>query len=127
MTGLKGWLADFPGQNGGVVTALVLIFGTGVNVNVRFARGLPFPDGYEPFLWVLLALAGVNVVGMVGKRYTDIGYKQAGQPTVTAEGPSTVNVTAAAPAAGVVGAAPAPAQPVTVPDLAKIPASEKGP
>lgn len=118
MIGLKGWLQDFPGQNGGVVTALLLIIITGLVVIVRLALGLVFPDGYDTWIWALIALAGVNVVGMVGKRFTDINYKQAGTSPVNVEGPSTVSVTAqpaaraAAPASDGVGAPSAPAQPV---------------
>ena len=111
---LKSALADFPTQNGGTVTALVLILLTGFIVCAKLALGQPFPDGYDGWLTLLGALAGVNVVGMVGKRFTDIGYKQAGTSPVTVEAPSSVTVTAApvaAPAAEGVGAAPAPAQP----------------
>lgn len=111
MIGLKGWLQDFPGQNGGVVTALLLILITGLVVIVRLAIGKVFPDGYDTWIWALIALAGVNVVGMVGKRFTDINYKQAGTSAVTVEAPSTVSVTAAAPASDGVGAPSAPAQP----------------
>lgn len=117
MIGLKGWLQDFPGQNGGVVTALLLILITGLVVIVRLALGLVFPDGYDTWIWALIALAGVNVVGMVGKRFTDINYKQAGTSPVNVEGPSTVSVTAqpaapaAAPVSDGVGAPSAPAQP----------------
>ncbi len=102
--GLKSALADFPTQNGGTVTALVLILLTGFIVCAKLALGQPFPDGYDGWLTLLGALAGVNVVGMVGKRFTDIGYKQAGTSPVTVEAPSSVTVTG-------VGAAPVPAAP----------------
>lgn len=114
MSRLKTWLQDFPGQNGGVVTALVLILITGLVVVVRLAAGARFPDGYDTWIWALIALAGVNVVGMVGKRFTDIGYKQAGTPAITVEAPSTVTVTPAAPAAAGVAAPAAPAQPAAI-------------
>lgn len=102
---VKRWLSDFPGQNGGTVTALFLILMTGLVVVVKLALGHPFPANYESWFLVLVALAGVNVAGMGIKRVTDYGYKAAGTSAVTVEAPSSVTVQTAAPpaAAPVVG------------------------
>jgi hypothetical protein len=103
------WLSEFPGTNAGHAAAIILILLTGVIVAARLALGLPFPDGYGEWLLFVATLAGVSTAGMGIKRVTDIGYKNAGQPSVTVEAPSTVTV--AAPAAGGVAAPPALAQP----------------
>lgn len=89
---LKTFMADFPTQGGGVVVGLTLIFFTGLVVIVRLALGAKFPDNYETWIWALVALAGVTTAGMVGKRATDIRYKQAGSPKVNVEAPSVVKV-----------------------------------
>lgn len=93
---LKIFLADFPNQNGAVVAAIILILLTGLTVVIRLALGLVFPDGYDTWIWALVGLAGVNVLGMVGKRATDINYINAksAQPQITVEAPSTVKVEA---------------------------------
>ena len=95
MNGLKSFLSDFPNQNGTVVTALILILLTGLVVVVRLAFGRTFPENYDTWIWALVALAGVNVVGMVGKRATDISYVAAKNtgPAVNVAAPSTVTVT----------------------------------
>lgn len=93
---LKEFLSDFPNQNGAVVAAIFLIILTGLTVVIRLALGLAFPDGYDTWIWALVGLAGVNVLGMVGKRATDINYitakTQSPAPQVTVEAPSTVKV-----------------------------------
>lgn len=91
---LKEFLADFPNQNGTVVAAIFLIMITGLTVVIRLALGLIFPAGYDTWIWALVGLAGVNVLGMVGKRATDINYitAKASQPQITVEAPSTVKV-----------------------------------
>jgi hypothetical protein len=89
---IKDFMADFPTQGGGVVVALTLIFFTGLVVIVRLALGAKFPDNYDTWIWALVALAGVTTAGMVGKRATDIRYKQAGSPKVNVEAPSVVKV-----------------------------------
>lgn len=90
---IKAFAQDFPTQGGSVVVALILIFFTGLTIIVRLALGMKFPDGYETWIWALIALAGVTTVGMVGKRATDYGYVKAKNPSpVNVEAPSTVNV-----------------------------------
>jgi hypothetical protein len=113
MTGLKAWLQDFPGQNGATATALVLIFVTGLTVVGKLILGQPFPDGYDTWIWALIALAGVNVAGMVGKRATDIEYRKAGTSPVSVDNATvtaTVSTAQPAPAAAPVAAGAAPAQ-----------------
>lgn len=100
---MKQWLQDFPGTAAGHVTALFLILLTGLIVDVRLALGLPLPPGYESWFVLLATLAGVATAGMVGKRLSDVAYKQAGTSPVTVGGPSTVTVEATP--------APAPASP----------------
>jgi hypothetical protein len=95
MNTLKKWLADFPGQNGAVVVALFLILITGLVVVVKLALGQNFPENYDSWLVLLASLAGINVVGMIGKRATDFNYKAAGTSPVNVEAPSTVTVTQA--------------------------------
>jgi hypothetical protein len=124
MTGFKEFCKDFPTQGGIAVVSLILIFFTGVAVIGRLGAGQPFPDGYEPWLVFLGALATGTFAGMIGKRLSDFRYKQAGTSPVSVGGPSTVTVTndpasRVAPDAGGVGALPAPAPPVT-PDAAEI-------
>lgn len=92
---MKKWLSDFPTHNGAVVTALVLILGTGLTVIGKLILGQVFPDGYDTWIWALVALAGVNVAGMIGKRATDREYKAAGTSPVSAPN-SQVNVEVAA-------------------------------
>jgi hypothetical protein len=91
---IKDFMTDFPTQGGGVVVALTLIFFTGLVVIVRLALGVEFPDGYETWIWALIALAGVTTAGMIGKRATDFRYKEAGRSPspVTVQAPSTVTV-----------------------------------
>lgn len=97
---MKAWLQDFPSTNAAAFVALVLIFATGLTVILRLAFGKIFPDGYDTWTWALVALSGVNVAGMVGKRATDIEYKKAGTSPVSVGGPSDVTVnTGNAPAA----------------------------
>lgn len=108
MKKLKEFLSDFPNQNGGVVVALFLILTTGIVIEVRLARGLAFPDGYESWLIFLGSLAGISTVGMIGKRATDFTYAQAKNAPAT-----TVNQT---------GTFEAPA--VAVPKVPKEPAPE---
>ncbi len=91
---MKKFMSDFPTQGGQVVVALLLIFITGLIVAGRLLRGLSFPDGYEAWLFFLGALAGVANIGMIGKRFTDFRYKQAGTSPVNVEAPSQVNVEA---------------------------------
>lgn len=91
---IKSLMGDFPTQGGGVVVALTLIFFTGLVIIVRLALGTKFPDGYETWIWALIALAGVTTAGMIGKRATDFRFKQAGNPSpVNVEAPSSVTVT----------------------------------
>lgn len=71
MNRIKAFLDNFPTQGGTVFVALVLILSGGLAVNVRLAMGLPFPTGYEPWLVLLGALAGVTTTGMVLKRATE--------------------------------------------------------
>jgi hypothetical protein len=108
---MKTWLQDFPTQNAASATALLLILVTGTVVVIKLALGQIFPDGYDTWIWAMVALAGVNVAGMVGKRFTDIEYKRAGTSPVNVEAPSNVNVnqTANAPVQ--------PSQPSTDRDL----------
>lgn len=93
---MKRWLQDFPTHNGSVVLALCLIALTGLIVCVRLIRGANFPDGYDTWIWALIALAGVNAAGLGIKRATDASYKAAGTPTVETKGSTTVNVEAEA-------------------------------
>lgn len=74
---IKEFAKDFPTQGGSVVVALILIFFTGLTIIVRLALGTKFPDGYETWIWALIALAGVTTAGMVGKRATDREYAKA--------------------------------------------------
>lgn len=114
MTGLKGWLEDFPGQNATVASALLLFLLTGLVVIALLALERPFPAGYEAWFVTLATFAGIATGGMGIKRLTDFRYKAAGTSPVTVEAPSTVTVTntGAAPAADGVAAPSAPAQPV---------------
>ena len=90
---IKAFAQDFPTQGGSVVVALILIFFTGLTIIVRLALGMKFPDGYETWIWALIALAGVTTAGMVGKRATDYGYVKAKNPSpVNVEAPSTVQI-----------------------------------
>jgi hypothetical protein len=122
MNRLKEFLGDFPNQNGAVVTGLFLILTTGLVVDVMLILGKPFPDGYDTWIWALIALAGVNVVGMIGKRATDIELAKAkNPPTVEAASTVTTAVTTStsttAPATAPVPAAPM--QPPPVPPAAR--------
>lgn len=108
MTGIKGFLVDFPTANGRIVSTILLIWFTGIVVAVRLALGEAFPDGYDTWLWVLVILAGVDSAHVVGKRLSDFRYKAAGTPAVETGGPTTV--VQGAPAAG---AAPASSTTVT--------------
>lgn len=89
---MKAWLSDFPGHNASVAIALALIGLTGLIVCLRLGLGLVFPDGYDGWLMLLGALAGVNVAGLGIKRATDFRYKAAGTAAVNVEGPSNVTV-----------------------------------
>lgn len=85
--------------------------------------------GLGLFLGVMM---GIDLAQFTSKRFSDSGYAAAKNPSpVNVGGPSTVSVTAtpvAAPASDGVGAPAAPAQPAApVPDLAHLPAPEKGP
>ncbi len=100
MTGLKGWLQDFPSHNGSVVAALTLILLTGFVVLVKLAIGHIFPDGYDTWIWMLAALAGINVGGMIGKRATDTEYVTAKASQVKVENAEKIETS------------PAPTQPV---------------
>lgn len=91
MNRLKSFLADFPNQNGATVTGLLLILLTGAVVIVKLAMGQPFPDGYDSWLLFLGTLAGVSMVGMVGKRATDIDLAKA-----KASAPAPVTIEAGA-------------------------------
>jgi len=88
---LKAFLSDFPNQNGATVTGLLLILVTGAVVVVRLAMGQPFPDGYDSWLLFLGTLAGVSMVGMIGKRATDIDLAKA-----KASAPAAVTIEAGA-------------------------------
>lgn len=103
MSRLKNFLQDFPGTNATVAAAIVLVLLTGLIVCAKLALGQPFPSGYDTWIWALVALCGVNVAGVVGKRLTDVEYKKAGTSPVTVGGPSTVTV-ATAPSATTVTA-----------------------
>lgn len=95
---LKFWLQDLPTTALGHVVALALILLTGLVVVVRLACGKIFPGGYDAWLTLLAALAGVSTIGMIGKRLTDREYRAAGTSPVNVGGPSTVNVTTETPA-----------------------------
>lgn len=82
---MKVWLQDFPGTNAGHALALLLIGLTGVIVDIRLLLGKPLPDGYGEWFILLGALAGVSTIGMIGKRLSDVGYKQAGASPVNIE------------------------------------------
>lgn len=97
MNGLKGWLSDFPTANGRVVATIVIMLATAAVVIVRLVLGAPFPSGYDTWLWVLVAMAGVDSAHVVGKRLSDFRYKQAGTSPVTVEA-AAGNVTVEAPA-----------------------------
>lgn len=92
MTGLKSFLHDFPTANGRVVATIVIMLATAAVVIVRLILGAPFPDGYDTWLWVLVAMAGVDSAHVVGKRLSDFRYKAAGAPAVNVEAPSNVTV-----------------------------------
>jgi hypothetical protein len=83
----------------------------------KLILGQPFPDGYDTWIWALIALAGVNVAGMVGKRATDIEYRKAGTSPVSVD---TANVTATVAASTDPTPAPAPQKvpPLTIPTRA---------
>lgn len=116
---MKTWLQDFPGQNATTLTALVLIFITGLTVIVRLILGRQFPDGYDTWIWFLAALAGVNVAGMVGKRATDIEYRKAGTSPVSVD---TANVSATVTAQQPAAAPTPPPEPrAAVPSRISIP------
>ena len=85
----KSFLQDFPTQGGGAVVALTLIFLTGLAVVFRLVIGAPFPDGYDTWIWALVALSGVSTAGMIGKRATDYTLAE-----IKSRGPSQVNVEA---------------------------------
>jgi hypothetical protein len=87
MNRIKAFAQDFPSQGGGAVVALTLIFLTGLAVVVRLLIGQPFPDGYDTWIWALVALSGVSTAGMIGKRATDRELQR-----IKASGPSQVSV-----------------------------------
>ena len=92
MSNLKAFLHEFPTQGAASFTGVCLVFLTGVVVAVKLALGQPFPTGYDAWLIFLGTLAGVNMVGMVGKRATSVEYRAAKHPP----GPTTeVNADAA--------------------------------
>lgn len=100
MNRIKAFMNDFPTLGGSAVTALALLFLTGVNVNVLLARQKPMPDGYDGWFWLLGALGTGSFAAMIGKRLTDRDYAAAkNPPPVTAEAGATVTVTATHPVA----------------------------
>lgn len=112
---MKQWLQDFPSQNAASAAALLLILVTGMTVVGKLIAGQVFPDGYDTWIWALIALAGVNVAGMVGKRATDIEYKKAGTSSVSVD---TANVTATVAASAPAQNAPQKVPPLTIPTQA---------
>ena len=72
MNWLKNYLQDFPTHPATVATGLTLFFLTGIVVLVRLALSMDFPQGYDNWIWALLAAIGVSTIGGIGKRATDI-------------------------------------------------------
>jgi len=99
MNWLKTNLQDFPTHPATVVSGLTMILLFGLVVIVRLALGMAFPDGYDTWIWALVAVAGVSTAGGIGKRLTDIGYVTAKNtgPPVNVAAPSTVTVQPNAP------------------------------
>jgi hypothetical protein len=75
-----------------MAVGLFLILTTGLVVDVRLAMGKPFPEGHDTFLWMLAALAGVNVAGIGVIRATGVPYQEAKAAGKAAGAAGLVNV-----------------------------------
>lgn len=71
-----------------VAVGLALIFELGQVVTWKLAKGHPFPQNYDTYIWALIVLAGANVAG--------IGVLRATSPALaTAKGEAAAKIAAA--------------------------------